>query len=94
MTFLQSNIINIFDSAPTLFPSLTMETWKEIFAEPLTLIQDKFGRQCDVLETTENLFHILINTLKTSKRFEELQNYMENCVIKEYLYGLLYCCMP
>ena len=56
MDFIRANILDIFDYEPTIFQTLTMDMWTAIFKEPLTLIFDKFGRQCDTLETTENLY--------------------------------------
>ena len=56
LKFLKGYIIEIFDYEPTIFQTLSMKMWTEIFKEPLTLLRDKVGRQCGVLETTENLY--------------------------------------
>ena len=88
MDFIRANILDIFDYEPTIFQTLTMDMWIEIFKEPLTLIFDKFGRPCDTLETTENLYYVLIETLKASKRLEELPDFIEKCLNKDYLYTI------
>ena len=47
---------------------------------------DKFGRKCDVLESTEILLNILHETLKPSSREEDLIEILNQCFNSEHLY--------
>jgi len=88
MKFLKDDVVEIFDSEPSIFQTLSKKMWTELLKYPLAKICDKVGRQCDVLETLENLYYILIETLKTSNRFQELPYFINNCLHKEDLYAI------
>ena len=88
MKFIQDDNMDIFDSEPTIFQTLTKDIWTEMFKEPWSPIHDKFGRKCDEMETAENLFYILILTLKTSNRIGELPDFIEDRHSKKYLYAI------
>ena len=47
---------------------------------------DKFKRQCDVLESTEILLHILHETLRTSEREKDLEEFINQSFNVEHLY--------
>merc|ERR1711976_57659 len=88
MGFLRDDVVEIFDSEPSIFQTLSKKAWAELLKYPLANICDKVGRQCDVLETLENLYYILIESLKTSNRFQELPYFIDNGLIKEDLYAV------
>ena len=47
---------------------------------------DKFKRQCDVLESTEILLHILHETLRSSDREKDLEEFINQSFNVEHLY--------
>ena len=47
---------------------------------------DKFKRQCDVLESTEILLHILHQTLRSSDREKDLEEFINQSFNVEHLY--------
>ena len=86
VSFMKSNIQEIFKSQKLLLQSLPKAMLLKTFSQPFILFKDQFGRQCDVIETTQYLFLILNQILTASGRTEYLPEFIRHCFKKDYLY--------
>ena len=86
VSFMKTNIQEIFKSQDPLLKSLQKPILLKTFSQPWILLQDQFGRQCDIIETTEHLFYILNQILTTSGRVEDLPEFIRHCFKGDYLY--------
>jgi hypothetical protein len=86
VSFMKTNIQEIFKSQDPLLKSLQKPILLKTFSQPWILHQDQFGRQCDIIETTEHLFYILNHILTTSGRIEDLPEFIRHCFKGDYLY--------
>ena len=83
---MKPNIQEIFKSQKLLLQSLPKAMLLKTFSQPLILFKYQFGRQCDVIETTEHLFYILNQILTASGRIEDLPEFIRHCFKGDYLY--------
>ena len=86
VSFIKANIQEIFKSQELLLKSLSKAMLLKTFSQPWILLQDQYGRQCDVIETTEHLFYMLYQLLTASGRVEDLPEYLRHCFKGDYLY--------
>jgi hypothetical protein len=86
VSFIKANIQEIFKSQDPLLKSLHKAMLLKTFAQPLSLLKDQFGRQCDIIETTEHLFYILNQILTASGRTEDLPEFLRHCFKEDHLY--------
>ena len=86
VSFMKTNIQEIFKSHDPLLKSLHKPMLLKTFSQPWILLQDQFGRQCDIIETTEHLFYILNQILTTSGRIVDLPEFIRHCFKGDYLY--------
>ena len=86
VSFIKANIQEIFKSQDPLLKSLHKAMLLKTFAQPWILLQDQFGRQCDIIETTEHLFYILNQILTASGRVEDLPEFLTHCFKGDHLY--------
>ena len=86
VSFMKTNVQEIFKSQEPLLKSLTNAMLLKTFSQPWILLQDQFGRQCDIIETTVHLFYILNQILTASGRIEDLPEFLRHCFKIEYLY--------
>ena len=86
VSFIKANIQEIFKHQDPLLKSLPKATLLKTFSQPLNLLEDQFGRQCDIIETTEHLFYILSHILRASGRIEDLPEFLRHCFKGDYLY--------
>ena len=84
--FMKPNIQEIFKSQKLLLQSLPKAMLLKTFSQPFILCKDKFGRQSDVIETTQYLFFILNEILTGSGRTGDLPEFIRHCFKKDYLY--------
>ena len=56
VSFMKTNVQEIFKSQEPLLKSLTNAMLLKTFSQPWILLQDQFGRQCDIIETTVHFF--------------------------------------
>lgn len=86
ISFMKTNIQEIFKSQDPLLKSLQKPILLKTFSQPWILLQDQFGRQCDIIETTEHLFYILNQILTRSGRIKDLPEFIRHCFKEDYLY--------
>jgi len=86
VSFMKPNIQEIFKSQELLLQSLPKAMLLKTFSQPFILFKDQFGRQGDVIETTQYLFFILNQILTASGRTEDLPEFIRHCFKKDYLY--------
>ena len=86
VSFMKNNIQDIFKSQDSLLKGLSKAILLKTFSKPWILLQDQFGRQCDIIETTEHLFHILNQILTASGQIEDLPEFLRHCFQGDYLY--------
>jgi len=87
--FIKANIQDLFESKELLLQKLPKSMLLKIFSHPCIQFHDEFGRQCDILETTENLLHILVRLLSSSNRLKDLIEIVKHCFQEEYLYFIV-----
>ena len=90
VSFMKPNIQEIFRSQELLLKSLPKAMLLKTFSQPLILFKDQFGRQCDIIETTQHQFFILNKILTASGRVEDLPEFIRHCFKKDYLYFIFF----